>query len=128
MLMAYDTMRISNGYIGNPPFLTKILEDTVLKQQDCLIEINPKSAKAAGLDEGDRAEIQTPKGKALVRIHLDDGIMPGIVAIPRGLGHEAYDVYLAGKGINVNSLVGSLSDPISGFEAAWGIRAKLSKA
>ncbi|WP_028323344.1 menaquinone reductase molybdopterin-binding-like subunit QrcB [Desulfatirhabdium butyrativorans] len=128
MLMAYDTMRLSNGYIGNPPFLTKILEDTVLKNQDCLIEINPKSAKAAGLDEGDRAEIQTPKGKALVRIHLDDGIMPGIVAIPRGLGHEAYDVYLAGKGINVNSLVGSLSDPISGFEAAWGIRAKLSKA
>ena len=127
-LMAYDTMRLSNGYIGNPPFLTKILEDTVLKQTDGLVEINPKTAKSLGFDEGDRAQIETPKGKALVKVHLDDGIVPGVVAMPRGLGHEAYDAYLAGKGINVNNLMASVNDPISGFEAAWGIRAKLSKA
>jgi hypothetical protein len=52
--------------------------------------------------------------------------MPGVVAMPRGLGHTAYDEFLAGKGVNVNQLVGSVDDPASGLDAAWGIRAKLA--
>ena len=54
--------------------------------------------------------------------------MPGLVAMPRGLGHTAYDNYLAGKGINVNELIGTVEDPASGLDAAWGIRANLIKA
>jgi hypothetical protein len=54
--------------------------------------------------------------------------MPGLIAIPRGLGHTAYDEYLAGKGVNVNSLMGAVEDPASGLDVAWGIRAKLAKA
>ena len=46
----------------------------------------------------------------------------------RGLGHSAYDGYLAGKGVNVNELIGPVADPSTGFDAAWGIRAKLVKA
>ena len=46
----------------------------------------------------------------------------------RGLGHTAYDRFLAGKGVNINSLIGSVEDPASGLDAAWGIRAQLAKA
>jgi hypothetical protein len=53
--------------------------------------------------------------------------MPGIIALPRGLGHTAYDDYLAGKGVNFNTLIGMVEDPDSGMDAAWGIRAKLNK-
>jgi hypothetical protein len=63
-----------------------------------------------------------------VKIHLFDGIMPGVVAIPRGLGHTAYDSFLAGKGVSYNTLNQTVEDPATGFDAAWGIRAKLSKA
>jgi len=48
--------------------------------------------------------------------------------MPRGLGHTAYDDYLAGKGVNVNTLIGPVEDPASGLDAAWGIQAKLAKA
>ena len=54
--------------------------------------------------------------------------MPGVVAMPRGLGHTAYDKFLAGKGVNFNVLVAPIEDPASGMNAAWGIRAKLAKA
>jgi anaerobic selenocysteine-containing dehydrogenase len=70
--------------------------------------------------------LTTPVGKAPVRIHLSEGIMPGVVAMPRGLGHTAYDDYLAGKGQNINDLIGPVEDPASGLDAAWGIRAQLS--
>jgi hypothetical protein len=33
---------------------------------------------------------------------------------------------LAGKGVNYNQLSGPFDDPASGYNAAWGIRAKLS--
>ena len=49
--------------------------------------------------------------------------MPGLAGMPRGLGHTAYDEYLAGKGENVNELIGHVEDPVSGLDAAWGIRA-----
>ena len=48
--------------------------------------------------------------------------------MPRGLGHTAYDEYLTNKGVNVNELMGPMEDPVSGLDAAWGIRAKLIKA
>ena len=77
-------------------------------------------------------------------VHLSHGIMPGVVAIPKGLGHEGYDEpseskkheylglgakgkFLAGKGVNANSLMGVVEDPVSGLCATWGIRAKLTR-
>jgi len=128
VLIPYDSIRLANGFIGDPPFVIKTVEDTVLKGKDVFVELNPKTARAYGLREGQRVMLSTPKGKANVKIHLFDGIMPGIVALPRGLGHTAYDDYLAGKGINFNELIGPVEDPDSGFDAAWGIRVKLAKA
>jgi anaerobic selenocysteine-containing dehydrogenase len=128
LLIPYETMRLSGGYIANPPFLTKTVEATILKHNDCFIEINPKTAQSNQLSEGDAVVLQTPRGQARVRVHLEEGIMPGVVAFPRGLGHTAYDGYIADKGINVNQVIGPVQDPVSGLDAAWGIRAKLSKA
>lgn len=127
-LIPYDSTRIANGYIGNTPFMTKTVEDTVLKGNDVFVEINPQTAKEMGLYEGAYAMLATPRGEAKVRVHLFDGLMPGIVAMPTGLGHTAYDGYLAGKGVNVNELIGPAEDPASGLDAAWGIKAKLANA
>jgi anaerobic selenocysteine-containing dehydrogenase len=106
----------------------KTVEDTVLKGDDVLVEVNPDTAKALGLKNGGRALLSTPGGEARVRIYAYEGIMPGLVAMPRGLGHTANDRFLAGKGVNVNSLMGPVEDPATGYNAVWGIRAKLTKA
>jgi menaquinone reductase, molybdopterin-binding-like subunit len=127
LLIPYDAIRLAGGHIGDPPFAVKTVEDIVLKHKDVFVEINPKTARAVGLNEGQYALLGTPIGTGKVRVHLFEGIMPGVVALPRGLGHTAYDDYLAGKGINVNTLIGPVEDPDSGMNAAWGIRATLSK-
>jgi anaerobic selenocysteine-containing dehydrogenase len=128
LLIPYETMRMAGGYIANPPFMTKTVEDTILKLNDSFIEINPKTAQSNQLSEGDFVVVQTSRGQARGRVHLEEGIMPGVIALPRGLGHTAYDGYIANKGINANQLIGPVQDPVSGLDAAWGIRAKLSKA
>ncbi len=128
VLVPYDSVRIASGYIGNPPFVMKTVEETILKGNDTLVEINPETAAEYGFKEGSYAKLVTPKGTAKVKVHLYDGIMPGLIALPRGLGHKAYDKYLADKGVNINELIGPVEDAVSGLDAAWGIRAKLSKA
>ena len=128
VLIPYDTMRLASGYIGSPPFMVKALEDTILKGNDVLVEVNPATAKKLGLSHGKHATLTTPRGAAKVIINIFDGIMPGVIALPRGLGHTAYDNFLAGKGINYNMLNQTVEDPATGFDAAWGIRAKLAKA
>jgi anaerobic selenocysteine-containing dehydrogenase len=128
LLVPYDSMRLWNGYIGDPPFVIKIVPDTVLKNNDVLIEVNPATARQLNLKDGQTANLATPRGTARVRVHLFEGIMPGVVALPTGLGHTAYGKFLAGKGANVNSLIGSIEDTATGYDAVWGIRAKLDKA
>lgn len=128
LLVPVDSIRISSRTIGDPPFMVKTVADTVIKGRDGFVEVNPRTASAAGLREGDPATLTTPRGEARVRVHLFEGIKPGVVAMVRGLGHTAFDGYLAGKGVNVNQLIGPVEDPSSGHDAAWGIRAKLAKA
>jgi anaerobic selenocysteine-containing dehydrogenase len=128
LLLPFDTMRLTSGYVASPPFLVKSLEDTILKGDDVLVEINPETAKPLGLSEGRTASLTTVKGSARVKVHLTNGIMPGVIAIPRGLGRAIDDRFLAGKGVSYNQLSGAVEDPASGHNAAWGIRAKLSKA
>jgi anaerobic selenocysteine-containing dehydrogenase len=128
LLVPYDTMRLASGYVGSPPFLVKALEDTVLKGNDLLVEVNPATAKKLGLSDQKYATLTTARGSAKVRIYFFDGIMPGVIAIPRGLGHTAYDNFLAGKGVNYNTLSEPLEDAATGLDAAWGVRAKLTKA
>jgi anaerobic selenocysteine-containing dehydrogenase len=128
VLVPYDSIRLADGFVGDPPFMIKTVSDKVLKKNDTFIEINPKTAMSLGLTEGSRAVISTPKGKASVRIHLFDGIMPGVIAMPTGLGHKGNDEFIDGKGVNYNQLVEPIEDTDSGLDVAWGVRAKLSKA
>jgi anaerobic selenocysteine-containing dehydrogenase len=125
VLIPYDSIRLAGGYMANAPFMTKTVDDTILKKQMGLLEINPATARELGLKEGAMALLTTPKGEVKVKVHLYEGIKPGILAMPRGLGHTAYSDYLADKGVNVNTLIGPIEDPGSGLDMAWGIRAKL---
>jgi anaerobic selenocysteine-containing dehydrogenase len=127
VLIPTELMRLAGGHVGNPPFCTKTLEETELKGNDLFVEVNPETAADQGLSEGQYATLETSKGAAKVRVHLFEGIMPGVIGVPRGLGHKGYDDYLAGKGVNANSLLGVVEDPISGLCATWGIRAKLTR-
>jgi len=127
VLMTYELITLANNGIGNPPFMTKILHDTLLKKEDLFVEINPKTAEEYGLGEGDYAEIQSIEGKVRVRVHLFEGAMPGVVNIPLGLGHTAYDEYLKGKGVNSNEIISVIKEPVSDLALAWGTRIKLMK-
>ena len=101
------------------------MADDILKGKDSFIEINPKSAK--GFENGDYALIKTSVGSAKVRIKLSEGIMPGVIGMVRGLGHSFGNKYVSGKGSNINELIAPVIEAGSGLDAAYGIRASISR-
>ena len=127
VLIPVDNVRLTNG-VAASPFAIKTVSDTVIKGADSFVEINPDTADELRLSQGDEVLVSTPVGSATVKVNLFDGIMPGVVAMAQGLGHTmAENRFVGGKGVNVNELVGPVMDAISGLDAAWGIRAKISK-
>ncbi len=117
-LIPYEKLMIANNYIANPPYMMKALEETVLKHNDIFVEIHPFTATHLGVNEGDLVLLKTPFGSARVRVHLYEGMMPGVVGIPLGLGHKAYDEYLKGKGINAYNIVAVREEKATGI-ATW---------
>ena len=91
-------------------------------------KLQAETARKYGLAEGSRAILRTPKGEIKIRAHLFEGVPRNLIAVPRGLGHTGYDKYISSKGANVNEVIGTIEDPASGHDAAWGIAAQLIKA
>ncbi len=127
LLVAYVSPFITNGYLANPPFMNKLVSDVVLKQNDVFVEIHPKTATSLKLVQGDRVSLRTTQGEATVRVNLTPAARPGVIYIPKGLGHKAYDEYIQNKGVNANSLMEVQLDPVSGMGTVWATRAQLRR-
>jgi anaerobic selenocysteine-containing dehydrogenase len=127
LLFPMELINLASGWIGNPPFLNKTLFNHQLKRDDLFVEVNPKTASQYRLKEGSKAIIRSPKGELKVRIHLFDGAMPGVIFVPFGLGHTAYDKHLKGKGVNPNKIIDQVEDPLSGQPVWWNTRVELIK-
>ncbi|MBI9073949.1 MAG: molybdopterin-dependent oxidoreductase [Desulfatibacillum sp.] len=121
-----DTIRLSTGALADTPFMVKTVSDTKLKKRELVVQVNTMTAQQYGFKEGSQAILETPVAKATVLVHCSEEIAPGLVGVPRGLGHIAYDEFVGGKGTNYNTLISPVQDPATGFDVAWGIRAKLT--
>lgn len=126
MLVPYDNMRITSSEVTVSPFAVKTVSDEEIKGQDSFVQVNPETARKIGVSRGDKVKITTPAGSAAVRIDLFEGVMPGLIGMPKGLGHTTDNPYVAGKGVNTNQLIPISIDPNTGQDAAFGINAKIS--
>ncbi|MCG8618571.1 MAG: molybdopterin-dependent oxidoreductase [Desulfobacterales bacterium] len=126
VLVPIDNMRLAGTAPASTPFAIKTVSDRVLAGTDIVVEINPASAK--GFKDCGDAVLTTAAGKARVKVNFNEGIMPGVIGMARGLGHSFDNPYVAGKGVNVNDLIAPVVEPGSGLDAAFGIKATLSKA
>jgi anaerobic selenocysteine-containing dehydrogenase len=127
VMMPYEMINLASAWTPNPPYLYKTLFDDQLKKDDSFAEINPKTASKYGLKDGDPAIIKSPAGTVRVRVNLFEGAMPGIVYLPLGFGHTAYDEFSVGKGINPNDIIHGGKDPLSGHPVWWNTPVQLIK-
>ena len=77
-------------------------------KERCTLHIHPDDAERLGLADGEHARvISSATGRIEVPVEVTDEIMPGVVSIPHGWGHDAPGVRMgvASEHAGVNSNV-----------------------
>jgi anaerobic selenocysteine-containing dehydrogenase len=92
----------------------------------CTLLVNPADAARLGLADGGAARVRSRVGSVDVPVEITDAIMPGVVSIPHGWGHDLPDTQLQvaarQPGVNSNLLADEDAlDPLSGNAVLNGI-------
>ncbi len=72
------------------------------------LDIHPEDAARLGLQSADLAEVRSPLGKAILRVHLSDSVAPGQVFAPMHWTGET------APSARIDALVAPETDPVSG--------------
>ena len=119
ILIGRRQLRSNNSWMHNLPALVK-------GKDRCTLHIHPDDAERLGLADGEQALVRSAAGSVEAPVEVTDEIMPGVVSIPHGWGHDADGVRMsvasAHAGVNSNVLADeSQVEPLSGNAVLNGI-------
>ena len=125
VLIGRRQLRSNNSWMHNLPALVK-------GKDRCTVWVNPDDAKRLGLADGARARLSSATGELTAPVEVTDEIMPGVVSIPHGWGHDVPGVRMRvaseHAGVNSNLLAPTEVDPLSGNAVLNGIPVELEAA
>ncbi len=111
--------RTNNSWLHNSYRMVK-------GKKRCLALIHPQDAKSRNLQDGDMALVSSRVGAISIPVSLSDEMMPGVISIPHGWGHQVDGVELSvaseHAGVNTNILTDDyFLDSLSGNAALNGV-------
>jgi anaerobic selenocysteine-containing dehydrogenase len=123
VLIGRRQLRSNNSWMHN-------LEPLVKGKERCTAHVHPDDAERLGLVDGEPAQVSSRAGTIEVPVEVTDAVMPGVVSIPHGWGHDADGIRMrvasAHAGSNSNVLADEeLIDPLSGNAVLNGIPVEL---
>jgi anaerobic selenocysteine-containing dehydrogenase len=126
VLIGRRQLRSNNSWMHN-------LEPLVKGKDRCTLWIHPDDAERLGVADGGQARVASRTGALEAPVEVTDAIMPGVVSIPHGWGHDApgarMDVARAHAGVNSNLLADELLvEPVSGNAVLNGIPVEVAPA
>jgi anaerobic selenocysteine-containing dehydrogenase len=126
LLVSRRHLRSNNSWMHN-------LEPLVRGRDRCTLLVHPDDARTARLADGGLAQVSSEAGSVVVRVQVSDEMMPGVVSLPHGWGHDKDDTRLGVArqypGINSNLLSpGRLVDPLSNNAVVNGIEVRVVPA
>ncbi len=119
VLIGRRHLRSNNSWMHNVPALVK-------GRDRCTLQIHPADAARLDLADGDEAQVTSRAGGLRVSVEVTDRVMPGVVSLPHGWGHDRpgtrQAVAAAHAGVNSNILTDeTVIDPLSGNSVLNGI-------
>ncbi len=117
-LVGRRDIRSNNSWMHNIDVLVK-------GKERCTLQINVADAARIGVGAGGRVKVSSAAGMLIVPVEITEDIMPGVVSLPHGWGHDLEGALLSvaseRPGANVNRLSTGDIDPVSGNAVLNGI-------
>lgn len=118
-------VRSNNSWMHN-------IDVLVTGRERCTLQINPEDASRIGVIHGGRAKVSSPAGSVVAPVEITEDIMPGVVSLPHGWGHDYEGTALSTAadrpGVNSNRLSNGEMDPMSGNAVLNGIQVEVVPA
>ncbi len=116
-------LRSNNSWMHNSPRLVK-------GKPRCTVLMHPDDAAERDIADGNIVTVSTRVGSIQLPAELTDSMMPRVISIPHGWGHDRSDIQLSTAqkhaGVSVNDLTDeTLLDVVSGNAAVNGVPAKV---
>jgi anaerobic selenocysteine-containing dehydrogenase len=126
LLVGRRQVRTNNSWMGNLHALAK-------GRERCTLLVSPADAERLGLREGERARVRSRVGEVEAPVAVSEEMMPGVVSLPHGFGHDAEDARLQvarrHAGVNSNLLTDEEQlDALSGNAVLNGIPVEIHPA
>ena len=126
LLVSRRHLRSNNSWMHN-------LETLVRGRDRCTLLVHPDDARAKSLADGALARVTSEAGSIVVPVQVSDEMMPGVVSLPHGWGHDKDGIRLGVAkqyaGVNSNILSpGRLVDPLSNNAVVNGIEVEVAPA
>ncbi|MDH3708622.1 MAG: molybdopterin-dependent oxidoreductase [Cyclobacteriaceae bacterium] len=122
LLIGRRQLRSNNSWMHNIPRLMKGAER-------CTLLMNPRDAASRHLQHGQKVQVTSRVGSIPITLEISEQMMPGVVSIPHGWGHqttETLSVAQSHGGSSINDLTDTLElDGPSGNAAFSGIRVEV---
>ena len=123
VLIGRRDLRSNNSWMHNLPPLAK-------GPAVCTLLIHPTEAARLKLVDGARARLSSATASLEVDVECTDTIMPGVVSLPHGWGHDAKETRLKvareRPGVNVNRLLsGQNLEPLTGTAIQNSVKVSL---
>ncbi len=124
VLIGRRDLRSNNSWMHNLPGL-------VSGPARCTAWVHPDDAERLGLRDGEPAVVRARTGEVTVPVEVTADVMPGVVSIPHGWGHDAPGARMAvagaHAGVNSNVLADEQEvEPVSGTAILNGIPVTLA--
>lgn len=112
VLIGRRHVRSNNSWLHNSHRLVK-------GKPRCTLMIHPQDADRRGIADGSRVRLRSRVGEVEVLAEVTDAVMPGVVSLPHGWGHDRAGVQLsvakAHAGASINDVIDDRAvDPLSG--------------
>ncbi len=126
LLIGRRQLRSNNSWLHNSARMVK-------GKPRCTLMIHPHDASARGMVAGDHARLTSATGAIVAPIEITDEIMPGVVSLPHGWGHDRAGVRLAvasaHPGVSANDVLEpDFVDRLSGTQALFGLALVVERA
>jgi anaerobic selenocysteine-containing dehydrogenase len=85
------------------------------------IELHPETARELNLQDNQEVWVESENGRLRLRLKVNPGLVPGVVAIPAGMGKEGTRSF----GTNINSILAPVQDCFTGAPARAETKVKV---
>ena len=103
VLIGRRQLRSNNSWMHNSPRLVK-------GKPRCNLLVHPDDAQRLGLADGEQAVLSSAVGEVHVPVKVSDEVMPGVVSLPHGWGHDRPGVRLSVASRHAGASINDVTD------------------